>query len=371
MQNKTKKILDKSSDDLKNLETLKSSEDQEELEELEELEEPEELANLKDLKDLENLEKLEDLEEDPEDLNSQPQGHSQYPMIKKDQFPILYPASNKALPPAQSLDAYIRSVHEIPMLTAEEEYSLAMKLKHHGDIEAAQRLVMSHLRFVVKVARGFSGYGLPQADLIQEGNIGLMKAVKRYDPDVGVRLVSFAVHWIKSEMHEFVIRNWRLVKIATTKAQRKLFFNLRSKKTRLGWFTPEEINEVAKELNVKPSDVIEMEHRLNAYESSFDAPVDADDEEPNYSPSVYLEHPNANPETQAMEDEIESKTHEKLIEGLRKLDPRAQDILKTRFLDDQKATLHELAAKYNISAERVRQIENQALKTLKNQILIE
>ena len=283
----------------------------------------------------------------------------------KDQLPSVYSAL-----PIHSIDAYVRSVNQIPMLTEQEERELALRLKNHGDIEAAQKLILSHLRFVVKVARGLSGYGLPQADLIQEGNIGLMKAVKRYDPDVGVRLVSFAVHWIKSEMHEFIIRNWRLVKIATTKAQRKLFFNLRSKKTRLGWFTPEEIQEVAKELNVKPSDVIEMEHRLNNYESSFDAPVDSDDEESVYSPSVYLESPNSNPELQAMEEELEFRTQEKLIIGLRKLDPRAQDILKARFLDDNKSTLHELADKYGISAERVRQIENQALKSLKSQLVI-
>ena len=282
------------------------------------------------------------------------------------------PALTSALPStesAHSLDTYIRYVNQIPMLTEEEEKALALRLKNFGDIEAAQKLVLSHLRFVVKIARGLSGYGLPMADLIQEGNIGLMKAIKRYDPNVGVRLVSFAVHWIKSEMHEFIIRNWRIVKIATTKAQRKLFFNLRSKKTRLGWFTPEEIQEVAKDLNVKPEEVLEMEGRLNAYESSFDAPVDADDEDKPYTPSMYLAAGTANPEDQIIEEQIETQTNDKLIEGLRKLDARTQDILKSRFLDEPKATLHELAAKYNISAERVRQIENQALKTLKKQML--
>lgn len=330
---------------------------------------PLDLEDQEDQEDQEETEHIEESEPD-EDLSPDLELLSEdrnLPTIQTEHLPAIYSPVPSHI---HNIDAYIRSVNQIPMLTEQEERELALKLKYHGDIEAAQKLILSHLRFVVKVARGFSGYGLPQADLIQEGNIGLMKAVKRYDPDVGVRLVSFAVHWIKSEMHEFIIRNWRLVKIATTKAQRKLFFNLRSRKTRLGWFTPEEIQEVAKELNVKPSEVIEMESRLNAYDSPFDAPVDSDDEDTVYTPSMYLSSPNSNPEYQAMEEELENKTHEKLIEGLRQLDPRAQDILKRRFLDDDKATLHELAAQYNISAERVRQIENQALKSLKSRLTL-
>lgn len=287
------------------------------------------------------------------------------PAVKQDQLPALY--GNL---PSHSLDAYIQSVNAIPMLTEEEEKELAERLKHHQDIEAAQKLIMSHLRFVVKVARGFKGYGLPQADLIQEGNIGLMKAVKRYDPDVGVRLVSFAVHWIKAEMHEFIIKNWRMVKIATTKAQRKLFFNLRSKKKRLGFFTKEEIQDVARELNVKPSEVIEMERRLNAYDAAFDAPTESDNDDANtsYSPALYLESSEPNPEMQVIEKDFEAQQTEKLRLCLRELDERAQDILKSRYLAENKATLHELAAKYNVSAERIRQLENQALKVLKKSL---
>lgn len=286
------------------------------------------------------------------------------PAVKKDQLPAIY--GNLT---TNSLDAYIRSVNAIPMLTDEEEKELAERLKHHQDIEAAQKLIMSHLRFVVKVARGFKGYGLPQADLIQEGNIGLMKAVKRYDPDVGVRLVSFAVHWIKAEMHEFIIKNWRMVKIATTKAQRKLFFNLRSKKKRLGFFTKEEIQDVANELNVKPSDVIEMERRLNAYDAAFDAPDEPDnDDSAAYSPSLYLESSEPSPETQVIENDFEAQQTDRLRLGLRQLDDRSQDILKSRYLADNKATLHELAAKYDVSAERIRQLENQALKVLKKSL---
>ena len=247
------------------------------------------------------------------------------------------------LVPQGSIEGYIRAANEYPMLTAEEEKSLAERLYYDGDIEAAKKLVLSHLRFVIHVARGYSGYGLPQADLIQEGNIGLMKAVKRFNPEVGVRLVSFAVHWIKAEIHEYVLRNWRIVKVATTKAQRKLFFNLRKTKQRLGWFNENEVDMVANELGVSKEDVIEMESRMTGADVGFDLPTDDDDEA--YVPSLYLEDKSSN-----FAAELES------------------EIIKARWLDDEKATLHDLAAKYNVSAERIRQLEANALKKLKSAV---
>ncbi|NCX93383.1 MAG: RNA polymerase sigma factor RpoH [Gammaproteobacteria bacterium] len=274
----------------------------------------------------------------------------------------------KQLPSVESLDAYIRFANQIPMLTAEEEKELAERLQKYNDLEAAQQLILSHLRFVIKVSRTFAGYGLSQADLIQEGNIGLMKAVRRFDPSLGVRLVSFAVHWIKSEMHEYIIRNWRMVKIATTKAQRKLFFNLRSSKKRLGWFTPSEVEEVAKTLNVKPEEVIEMERRMHSPDQAFEVNPEDSESEETFTPSQYLVAQNSDPEQEVFEADREVRVQSALHDGLSALDARSQDIIKQRWLVDQKATLHDLADKYQISAERVRQIESQALKTLRDRI---
>ena len=268
------------------------------------------------------------------------------------------------LVPQGSIEGYIRAANEYPMLTAEEEKELAERLYYHEDLDAAKKLILSHLRFVIHVARGYSGYGLPQADLIQEGNIGLMKAVKRFNPEVGVRLVSFAVHWIKAEIHEYVLRNWRIVKVATTKAQRKLFFNLRKTKQRLGWFNENEVDMVANELGVSKEDVIEMESRMSGADVGFDLPTD-DAETETYSPSLYLEDKSSNFAAELENENFESQATEQLGVALQSLDARSQDIIKARWLDDNKATLHDLAAKYNVSAERIRQLETNALKKLK------
>ena len=268
--------------------------------------------------------------------------------------------------PTGSLEAYIASVNQAPILSLEEEQGLARRLRADNDLEAARRLVMAHLRFVVKIARGYSGYGLPQADLIQEGNVGLMKAVKRFDPEVGVRLVSFAVHWVRAEIHEFILRNWRIVKIATTKAQRKLFFNLRSSKKRLGWLNQAEVNEVASDLGVKPSEVLEMEKRLGNYDASFDGHADEHDEDGSFSaPAAYLESQEAGPEALLESAEAARKNRAALNAAIATLDARSKDIIARRWLAEQKATLHELAAEYQVSAERIRQIENNALKKLR------
>jgi len=269
--------------------------------------------------------------------------------------------------PAGSIDSYVHSVNQVPILTLEEEQRLARLLKESNDIDAARQLVMSHLRFVVKIARGYSGYGLQQSDLIQEGNIGLMKAVKRFDPDVGVRLVSFAVHWVRAEIHEFILRNWRVVKIATTKAQRKLFFNLRSSKKRLGWLNQKEINEVAEDLGVKPSDVVEMEKRMSNYDAAFESRID-DEEEPHNSPISYLENNELNPEELLENEQSINHEQETLKDAISLLDERSKEIISRRWLTEKKATLHELAAIHKISAERVRQIENSAIKKLKESI---
>lgn len=273
-----------------------------------------------------------------------------------------------ALAPIGSIDSYTNLVHNIPVLTAEEEYDLATRLKQDGDVEAAQRLVLSHLRFVARIAKGYSGYGLPVSDLMQEGNIGLMKAVKRFDPTKGVRLVSFAVHWVRAEIHEYVIKNWRIVKIATTKAQRKLFFNLRSAKTRLGWLNQEEVEAVAEDLGVTADNVMDMERRLAQPDASFDLPVDADDEDNTFSPAAYLTGPeHTDPSIQLEHVDHKDFQEQKLSNALATLDERSQDILRQRWLnDDGKATLHTLADHYQVSAERIRQIENNALKKLKN-----
>ncbi|WP_440617479.1 RNA polymerase sigma factor RpoH [Cysteiniphilum sp. 6C5] len=281
---------------------------------------------------------------------------------KKNTLPI------PALSDTDGLDSYIRFASSIPMLSEEEEKELAQRLRQQNDIDAAQKLILSHLRFVVKVARGFSGYGLPITDLIQEGNIGLMKAVRRFDPDVGVRLVSFAVHWVKAEMHDYILKNWRIVKIATTKAQRKLFFNLRSSKERLGWFSDEEIQSVAKELGVKPETVLEMEKRMNAYDMAFDAPVEESGDESSFHPALYLEDQSRNPEQAAVEDDYEEKVQDKLQEAIDKLDARSKDIILSRWFAEDKLTLHDLAAKHDVSAERIRQIEELAMDKLKRAV---
>lgn len=271
------------------------------------------------------------------------------------------------LVPQGSLEGYIRAASEYPMLSAEEEKELAERLYYKEDLDAAKQLILSHLRFVIHVARGYSGYGLPQADLIQEGNIGLMKAVKRFNPEVGVRLVSFAVHWIKAEIHEYVLRNWRIVKVATTKAQRKLFFNLRKTKQRLGWFNENEVDLVAKELGVSKEDVIEMESRMTGADVGFDLPND-DSEEETFAPSMYLEDKSSNFAAELEDENFETQTVDQLSAAMENLDARSQEIIKARWLDDNKATLHDLAAKYNISAERVRQLETNALKKLKSAV---
>ncbi|MCK3657961.1 RNA polymerase factor sigma-32 [Pasteurellaceae bacterium Pebbles2] len=271
------------------------------------------------------------------------------------------------LVPQGNLEGYIRAANEYPMLTLDEEKELAERLYYHEDLEAAKALILSHLRFVIHVARGYSGYGLPQADLIQEGNIGLMKAVKRFNPEVGVRLVSFAVHWIKAEIHEYVLRNWRIVKVATTKAQRKLFFNLRKTKQRLGWFSDNEVDLVANELGVSKEDVIEMESRMTGADVGFDLPND-DSEEETFAPSMYLEDKSSNFAAELESENFENQATEQLSSALESLDERSQDIIQARWLDDNKATLHDLAAKYNISAERVRQLETNALKKLKSAV---
>ena len=274
---------------------------------------------------------------------------------------------NLPIPSAMgSLEAYISAVHQIPVLSAEEEQRLARRLREEGDIAAAQELVLSHLRFVVHVARGYSGYGLPLGDLIQEGNIGLMKAVKRFDPAIGVRLVSFAVHWIRAEMHEFIIRNWRIVKVATTKAQRKLFFNLRKSKTRLGWLNAEEVRAVAADLNVSEREVLEMESRLSGRDIGFDAPDDVDDDHAPPAPVNYLVAHDADPAAAYESADSEADQLDVLREGLARLDARSRDIIKRRWLDpDSKVTLQELADEYGVSAERIRQIEANALKKMK------
>jgi len=267
--------------------------------------------------------------------------------------------------PIGSFDAYLERVRSIPVLSREREQELAQRFRRHDDLAAARELVLSHLRFVVHIARGYSGYGLPMNDLVQEGNIGLMKAVKRFDPSVGVRLVSFAVHWIRAEIHEHVLRNWRLVKVATTKAQRKLFFNLRRLKKNLAWLSPEETRAVAHDLGVSPAEVTEMERRLSARDLSFDnASSDSEDDE-SYGPAAYLPAPDADPAEQAEREEWSSTSSEQLSAALERLDDRSRTILQRRWMTEDKATLHELADEYGVSAERIRQIEAGAISRLR------
>jgi RNA polymerase sigma-32 factor len=271
--------------------------------------------------------------------------------------------------PVGSLDAYIDRVSRIPVLSREEELTLARQLRDENDLDAARQLVLSHLRFVVHIARGYTGYGLPVGDLIQEGNVGLMKAVRRFNPDVGVRLVSFAVHWIRAEIHEYVLRNWRLVKIATTKAQRKLFFNLRKFKKNLGWLSESETLAIAQDLGVSASEVTDMEQRLSSRDLSFDPAPDADDEDSSaYSPSAYLQNPDADPSIAVEREQWDEDTADRLAQAMETLDDRSQHILRSRWMTEEKATLHELASQYGVSAERIRQIEANAIKKLRGMV---
>jgi RNA polymerase sigma-32 factor len=278
--------------------------------------------------------------------------------------------------PIGSLDAYLQRINSIPYLTPDEEYDLATRFQNQGDLQAAHKLVLAHLRYVARVARGYLGYGLPLADLIQEGTVGLMKAVKRFDPKVGVRLVSFAVHWIKAEMHEFILRNWRIVKVATTKAQRKLFFNLRSSKKRLGWSSEEEVLAVAKDLNVSSLEVRRMEERLNARDIQFDLPAEDSHSESRGAqtlvPAEYLEDASSNPAFQIEAENFQSNTENRFRYAFQKLDSRSQDILQKRWLlEDKKSTLQELADAYQVSPERIRQLEKNAIAKLKQIIVSE
>jgi len=269
--------------------------------------------------------------------------------------------------PTGNIDAYISAVYQIPVLTANEERELAERLRDHGDMEAARRLVLSHLRFVIRIARGYLGYGLPLPDLIQEGSLGLMKAVRRFEPDMGVRLVSFAVHWIRAEIHEYILRNWRIVKVATTKAQRKLFFNLRSAKKRLGWFSPEEVKRVAADLGVKPETVLEMESRLANQDLAFDGD-DSDNDEGPSAPSAYLPDMRMEPASAVEREDTVTDRRRRLLNALDGLDDRSKTILQARWLTEKKQTLHELARQFGVSAERIRQIEKTAMKTMRLQM---
>ena len=271
--------------------------------------------------------------------------------------------------PGSDIDKYLCQVYKIPVLTREEELELTTEFFETEDVKLAHKLVIAHLRFVVHIAKSYAGYGLPLADIIQEGNVGLLKAVTKFDPNKGVRLVSFAVHWIKAEIHEFILKNWRIVKIATTKAQRKLFFNLRSKKKNTGWLTDEEAKRIAKELDVSVKEVMHMENRLNSADSSFDVPTDEEDNEKAFSPSQYLEDNSFNPEDITEQKNYEEVNHTALLKNISALDKRSQDIIRARWLDDNKITLNELADKYSVSAERIRQIEATAFKKLKTALV--
>ncbi|MBK1850940.1 MULTISPECIES: RNA polymerase sigma factor RpoH [unclassified Marinobacter] len=272
------------------------------------------------------------------------------------------------LVPGANLEAYIQAASRIPVLTVDEERELAERLHYEEDVDAARQLVLSHLRFVIHIARSYSGYGLAQADLIQEGNVGLMKAVKRFNPEYGVRLVSFAVHWIKAEIHEFILRNWRIVKVATTKSQRKLFFNLRSQKKKLAWLSHDELHAVADDLGVEPRVVREMEGRLASHDTAFDGPMDDDDDSAYKAPAYYLEDHRSDPAVQLEKADWSEDSNGRLMQALELLDERSQDILRERWLSENKATLHQLADKYGISAERIRQLEKNAMKKIRTQM---
>jgi RNA polymerase sigma-32 factor len=269
--------------------------------------------------------------------------------------------------PLGDLDAYIRVAYAYPVLSADEEKNLAIGLRERNDLDAARKLILHNLRFVVQVARGYGGYGLPLSDLIQEGNIGLMKAVKRFNPDLNVRLVSFAVHWIRAEIHEFILRNWRIVKVATTKAQRKLFFNLRSSKKRLGWLNHREVESVAEDLGVSPRDVLEMEARMGSHDIGFDSGADDADEGPP-APAAYLQDDGADPAARVEKEDWDAYGQRRLRAALDTLDERSRDIVEQRWLTDSKTTLHQLADRYQVSAERIRQLENNAIKKLRKAV---
>jgi RNA polymerase sigma-32 factor len=280
------------------------------------------------------------------------------------------PAELALAGPVGSFDAYVDTVSRIPVLSREDEQALAIRFHADGDIDAARQLVLSHLRFVLHIARGYAGYGLPMGDLVQEGNVGLMKAVKRFDPAVGVRLVSFAVHWIRAEIHEYVLRNWRLVKVATTKAQRKLFFNLRKFKKNLGWLSAAETTAIARDLGVTEQDVTEMERRLSSRDVSYDPSPDADDEDSTaYSPAAYLPAPDSDPAVAIESAEWDDDVSERVSQAMTQLDERSRAIMRARWVDEPKATLHELADKYGVSAERIRQIEANAIKKLQKLVV--
>ncbi|TDJ62466.1 MAG: RNA polymerase sigma factor RpoH [Proteobacteria bacterium] len=280
-------------------------------------------------------------------------------------LPIAAPLNAKAA----GLATYIQAIHAQPILSADEERDLALRYRRDGDLEAARRLVLAHLRYVVRVSRSLTGYGLPQADLIQEGNIGLMKAVKNFDPMRRVRLVSFAIHWIRAQMYDYILRNWRMVKVATTKAQRKLFFNLRKSRARLGWMKSDEVDALADDLNVSPETVREMESRMSGADIPFDTDDRGDDDQLRVAPATYLQDMRYNPETLATRSDDESTQQENLDQALISLDERSRNIIRRRWLDDDKSTLHELAAEYGISAERIRQIEKKALGVMKNKLV--
>lgn len=272
------------------------------------------------------------------------------------------------LHPEKGLAAYLRAVNALPVLDAAEEQRLARRFHRHNDLDAARQLILANLRYVVRIARGFTGYGLPQADLVQEGNIGLMKAVKHFDPSHKVRLMSFAVHWIRAEIYDYILRNWRIVKVATTKAQRKLFFNLRKSRARLGWMNRNEVEALADDLAVNPETVKEMEARMSSTDVPFDGDHDIDDETPYVAPAGYLQDMRYNPEVLVTKSVQESAREKDLNQALSALDPRSRDIIKRRWLDDEKPTLHELAREYGVSAERVRQIEAKALAAMKDRL---
>ena len=282
----------------------------------------------------------------------------------------IMPAQTHVSVSTANVDSYIASAYQIPVLDAEQEHALAIRLHEDNDLDAARTLILHHLRFVVQVARGYNCYGLPIADLIQEGNVGLMKEIKKFDPHKGVRLVSFAVHWVRAEIHEYVLRNWRIVKIATTKAQRKLFFNLRSNKKRLAWLNQAEVENVAEQLGVKATDVLEMEKRLSSPDLGFDLPDHADEEDSaaNYAPAAYLSEDTDTPEIIAEQNDWQAHQNKQLKIALQELDERSRDIIAKRWLAEEKTTLQDLAKEYDISAERVRQLENNAIKKLKSTV---
>ncbi len=319
--------------------------------------------NIEDIEDVEFLEDDEAIELD-EIVEFEDGIDEQY---KASNDVIAYQNSTEVMGSVANLDNYLAMVNQYPILTADQEKELAERLYYDEDVEAAKALIVSHLRFVVHIAKGYMGYGLPLADLIAEGNIGLMKAVKRFNPEVGVRLVSFAVHWVKAEIHEYVLKNWRIVKVATTKAQRKLFFNLRKNKKELNWFNEEEAEKVAKDLGVSVKDVKEMESRMVGQDLGFDLSCD-DDSDDAFVPSMYLEDNGSNFADDIEDEEEQGEATAKLAYALTTLDERSQDIIKTRWLDERKATLTDLAEKYGVSAERVRQIETAALKKIKKAV---